>query len=122
MLERVRYVEPTKRVHVEAFTDGYAYDDYSRLYLLSAAGRESNVKAVTAAVINGARVEIVSDDIIAVTKSYGDKYRVLSSRLPSGFLHQVVLSEAFLESENNGSKLIYVGREEDAAKVVYEAV
>lgn len=41
MLEKVRYTDPYGGIGVEAFTDGYAYDDYFRIHLLSAAGCES---------------------------------------------------------------------------------
>ena len=49
---------------MDAFTDGYAYDDYSCLYLLSVAGRDSNVKAITSALVSGRAVDILSDETI----------------------------------------------------------
>jgi hypothetical protein len=122
MLERVRYLDEQKGIGVDAFTDGYAYDDYHRVYLLSAAGRESNVKAITSAVTCGQQVDIVGRQTVTVTKAYGEKYRVLGTRLPSGMIHQVMLSEGFLETAGANGKLIYVGEGQDVRTAVYEAV
>ena len=61
MLERVRYEDPERGIGVEAFTDGYAYDDHGSVYLLSAAGRDSSVKAITSAVTTGLTVEVASN-------------------------------------------------------------
>jgi hypothetical protein len=122
MLERVRYLDEKRGIGVDAFTDGYAYDEYQRVYLLSAAGRESNVKAITSAVTCGEQVDIVGRRVVTVTKAYGEKYRVLGTRLPSGLVHQVMLSEGFLEREGTRGKLIYVGDGQDVRTAVYEAV
>lgn len=122
MLEKIRYLDTGKGVHVEAFTDGYAYDENSRLYLLSASGREARVKAVTSALTSGLGVEIMSDPPVEVSRVYREDYRILKDRLPSGLLHELVLSDRFLNSEPGGSRLIYVPDGQDAVPVVYEAV
>jgi len=122
MLEKVRYSDPYGGIGVEAFTDGYAYDDYLHLYLLSAAGRDSSVKAITSAVTSGRYVDILSDRVITVNKPYAESYRILSSKPASGFLHQVVLSDRFFNCEPLGNKLIYVPDGDDVAAAVYEAV
>jgi hypothetical protein len=59
VLEKVRYVDYGKTVDVEAYTDGYAYDQYSHLYLMSIAGYEARVKAVTSAFVSGGEIEIM---------------------------------------------------------------
>jgi hypothetical protein len=122
MLERVRYLDERKGIGVDAFTDGYAYDEYNRLYLLSAAGRESNVKAITSAVTCGQQVDIVGRRIVTVTRAYGEKYRILGTRLPSGLVHQVTLSEGFLDRHGSDARLLYVGEGQDIRAAVYEAV
>jgi len=122
MVERVKYLDPQRGIHVEAFTDGYAYDDHLRVYLLSVAGRPSNVKAVTGALLAGRGLDIVSDDIISVGKAYGESYRILSSKLPSGFLHQLAVSELFSDNGDGQARLIYVPDAQDAARAAYEAV
>jgi len=122
MLEKVSYADPYGGIGVEAFTDGYAYDDYFHLYLLSAAGRDSSVKAISSAVTSGRYVDIVSDHTVTVNKPYAESYRTMSSKPASGFLHQVILSDRFFNSEGLGNKLIYVPDSDDVAAVVYETV
>jgi len=123
MLEKVRYVDYGKGIGAEAFTDGYAYDDYSCLYLLSVAGRDSSVKAITSALVSGRTVEIVSQEPIQAGPAWGQRYRTLSAKLPSGHLHQLLVTDGLFGSGNrDGERLLYVGREDDAAGVVYEAV
>ena len=84
MLEKVRYADHANGVEVGAFTDGYAYDEYSCLYLLSAAGRESSVKAITSAVVSGRTIEICSDRVLELGAPFGRHCRILNCRLPDG--------------------------------------
>jgi hypothetical protein len=82
MLEKVGFRDYDSSVDVEAYTDGYAYDEYSCLYLLSVSGRDSSVKAITSAVVSGRTVQILSEPPIEAWTNYGQKFRILSSRLP----------------------------------------
>jgi hypothetical protein len=123
MLEKVRYTDYYREIHVEAFTDDYAYDEYSSLYLLSVAGHDSSVKAITSALVSGRRIEILSRDIVSVGTEFGQKYRILTSKLPNALLHQVVAAEGFFKSRgDSGSKLLYIAEEKDTAPVLYEAI
>ncbi|MBN2331040.1 MAG: hypothetical protein JXC85_04430 [Candidatus Aenigmarchaeota archaeon] len=121
MLEKVRFRDYDKGLDVEAFTDGYAYDEYSCPYLLSVGGRDGSVKAVTSALVSGRTVEIMTDRIIGLNKSYAAKYRILSGRLPGSSLHQVVAEEGFFRSGDRPESLLYVDNE-DPARLVYETV
>ena len=121
MLEKVRFRDYGNGIKVEAFTDGYSHDEYSYIYLLSVAGHDSSVKAITSAVVSGRIVEIMSELVIEGMASYGQKYRILSTRLPGTLLHQVVASEGFFRSPDGPAKLLYV-ENEDPARLVYEAV
>jgi len=121
MLEKVRYVDYSNCSDVEAFTDGYSYDDYSCLYLLSVAGRDSSVKAITSALVTGGRVEILADPVVEAWAPYGERYRILSTKLPDAVLHQIVLAAGFFKSQDARQRLLYVD-EQDPAGVVYEAV
>jgi len=121
MLERIRFRDYDKGLDVKAFTDGYAYDEYSSPYLLSLAGRDSNVKALSSAVISGEAVEITSDRIIELRPSYARKYKILSGRLPGGLLHQMVVEEGFFGSAERPRRLLHVDGK-DAAGLVFEAV
>jgi hypothetical protein len=121
MLEKVRFRDYDSGIDIEAFTDGYAYDEYSCVYLLSVSGHDSNVKAVTSALVTGRTVEISSDEPVTIGTSYRGKYRVMSSKLPSMLLHQVVAEEGFFKLQDKSENLLYAG-EGDPVRLVYEAV
>jgi hypothetical protein len=121
MLEKIRFRDYGNGIDVQAFTDGYAHDEHSYLYLLSVAGHDSNVKAITSALVSGRSIEIMSEPVIEAVPSYGQKYRIMSSRLPGTLLHQVVASEGFFGSPDGPVNLLYVDGE-DPARLVYEAV
>jgi hypothetical protein len=121
MLERVRLRDIEKGVDVEAFTDRYACDEYSCLYLLSVAGRDSNVKAITSAAVSGRIVEVLSEPAVEAWSSYGQRYRIMSARLPGSALHQVVAEEGFFRNAEKPQTLLCVG-DGDPALLVYEAV
>jgi hypothetical protein len=121
MLEKVRFRDYSNGIDVEAFTDGYSHDEYSYLYLLSVAGHDSNVKAITSALVSGRSIDIMSEPVIEAGTLYGQKYRIMSTRLPSTLLHQVVASEGFFRSSEGPANLLYVEKD-DPARLVYEAV
>jgi hypothetical protein len=122
MLEKVRYADFGSGINTEAYTDGYAYDNYSCLYLLSVAGHDSNVKAITSALVSGRTLEILSDEVIEVCQSFGEKYRILSMKMPSGLLHQIAGAESLLRMDSGREKLLYIGEDSNVANEVYEAV
>jgi hypothetical protein len=121
MLEKVRFRDSGKGLDVEAYTDGYAYDEYSCLYLLSVGGHDSNVKAITSAVVSGRNVEILSKPAVELWASYGQRFRVLSARLPDAALHQIVAEDGFFRSAGIPENLLYVD-EQCPARLVYETI
>lgn len=63
MLERVRFINWGRGNHVEVFTDGYAYNPPSMsLHLISLAGNDSVVKAVSAAIVSPREVNVHRQD------------------------------------------------------------
>ena len=122
MLERIGYSDYEGGIAVEAFTDGYAFDEYSRIHLLSVAGHDSSVKAITSALVCGRDLNIRSKNPIEVGYCFGQQYRILSTKLPDGRLHQLVLAEGFLSSGEKQKTLLYVDDGHDAHEQVYEAV
>ena len=122
MLEKVRYLDYARGISVEAFTDGYAYDDYSCLYLLSVAGRDSSVKALSSALVSGRTLEILSDEIIETCPSYGQKYRILSTKLYPGLLHQIACAEILLRPADHREKYLCIFDNTDPAGMVYETL
>ena len=122
VLEKVRYSDNWKEVDVEAYTDGYAYDQYSYLYLMSVGGYEARVKAITSALVSGKEIRIVGENPLSLWHSFSEKYKILGSRLGSGLIHQIVLADAFFKSSDKGDKLLYVDKEEDAPEMVYNSI
>jgi len=121
MLQKVRYRDYSKGIHIECYTDGYAYTEYDELYLLSVIGYDSAVKGITSAAVSGREVEIITDYVIRICASRFEKYRILNTKLPSGLLHQIVVAESFF-TEEGMSKIIYVTEQQDTPEVVYHKI
>jgi len=121
MLEKVAYVDEVNGNRVEAFTDGYAYDEYRCVCLLSVAGRESNVKAVTSAITGGRPVQVAGAEQTELCAPFDRHYRIKGTKLPGSLLHQVVADEGFYPVAGEGPRLVYAG-DAEPADAVYEAV
>ena len=122
MLEKVRYSDSWKELDVEAYTDGYAYDRYSHLYLMSVAGYEARVKAITSALVTGREIQIIGQDNTSACQDFSQRYRILSTRLGNNLLHQIVLADVFFRSSNGGDKLLYIDKEDRAPELVYDTI
>jgi hypothetical protein len=121
-MDKVRYVDYVNGQDVEVFTDGYAHDEYNTIYLLSVCGQDSAVKAITSALVSFKSVEIIAhDDEVNVDTGYNNKYKILTTKLECGQLHQILLSETFFNNES-GEKLIYVEEGTDIIKAVYNQI
>ena len=121
-MDKVRYVDYVNGQDVEVFTDGYAHDEYNTIYLLSVCGQDSEVKAITSALVSFKSVQIIhDDDEVNVDTGYNNKYKILTTKLECGQLHQILLSETFFNHES-GEKLIYVEEGTDIIKAVYNQI
>lgn len=119
MLERISHYDYSRGIRIECYTDGYAYNEYSELYLLSVVGYDSAVKGMTAAVLSSKEIEILSGDCaVSLYTSRHEKYRVFGSKLASGLLHEIVAAESFFTREGM-AKVLYVGEEQSIEEVVY---
>ena len=121
MLQKLRYHDYYKGIHIECHTDGYAYSDYDEIYLLSVVGYDSAVKGITSAAVSGREIEITTDSVIRICASRFERYRILNTKLPSGLLHQIVAAESFFTQEGM-SKIIYVTEEQNMPEVVYQKI
>ncbi len=122
MLQKVIMTDYSRNVHIEAHTDGYAYDQYSLLYLLSIVGQDSAVKGLSAAVVRGMNVRIEREnDILELSAPYYHKNRIMSSRLGSGMLHQIVLSELFFGREQ-GPIMVFVPESEKTDEILFTTI
>ena len=122
MIEKVRYSDYDKGIDVEAYTDGYAYDEYNSLYLLSVAGYDSSVKAITSAFLSWKDIEILTENPLSFRKGFAGRYRVLGTKVGHGLLHQIVLADGFFKFSDAGHKLVYIDKEEQAPEMVYNSI
>lgn len=122
MLQKIRHYDYYRGIHIEAYTDGYSYNEFNELYLLSVVGHDSAVKGITAAAVSGKEIEAFEGDyVISVYASRNEKYRILSTKLPSGLLHQIVAAESFF-TEEGMSKIIYAAEGQSIEDVVYHKI
>jgi hypothetical protein len=121
MLQKLRYHDYHKGIHIECYTDGYAYSEYDELYLLSVIGYDSAVKGISSAAVSGREIEILTEYTIRIRASRHEKYRILNAKLPSGLLHQIVVAESFFTQEGI-SKIIYMTEGQNMPEVVYQKI
>ena len=121
MLQKLRYHNYYKGIHIECYIDGYAYNEYQEFYLLSVVGYDSAVKAITAAAVSGREIEILTEYTIRIQASRYENYRILNTKLPSGLLHQIVAAESFFTQEGM-SKIIYMTEGQNTPEVVYQKI
>ena len=122
MLQKIRHYDHFRGIHIECYTDGHAYNEYNELYLLSVVGHDSAVKGITAAAVSGKEIEVFAGDyVISVYASRNEKYRILSTKLQSGLLHQIVAAESFFTQEGM-SKILYAAEGQSIEEVVYHKI
>jgi uncharacterized protein YbcI len=125
MLHHVVFEELWRGIKVSAYTDLYAYDpENASLFFISLADTEQAVKAVSSAIIGARTVSIMSDTNteIPVTGHPGSHFRVLSTKLPVGAVHQLVVDTRFFGNENSESRLIVIPQADEVSKAVYSQV
>jgi hypothetical protein len=125
MLHQVVFEEYWRGIKVSAYTDFYAYDpENASLVFISLAGTEQAVKAVSSAIIGGRTVSIMhdTDPKIPVTGHPASHFRVLSTKLSCGAVHQLVVDTRFLGSEERESRLVIIPQAEDVSRAVYSQV
>lgn len=122
MLHKISMFDYYKGIGIKAYTDGFSYDEYEYLYLVSIIGHDSAVKGLSSAIVTFKEVTIDLDDDckIEVCAMPGEKYRILSARLDSGFLHQIVTMETLLKQTNN--KLVYIGNKKDTNNIIFSMI
>jgi hypothetical protein len=121
MLQKLRYQDYYKGIHIECYTDGYAYTEYDELYLLSVLGYDSAVKGITSAAVSGREIQIITDFVITIYASRSERYRILNAKLRSGLLHQIVAAESFFTQEGM-TKIIHVTQEQNIPEIVYQKI
>jgi hypothetical protein len=125
MVDRIFFEPYGRGIKVSAYTDRYAYDlDDNSLVFISLAGTEQAVKAISSAIISGQTVSILGADNteILMDGHPATHFRVLSTKLPGGAVHQIVADTRFFGNVDEQERLVVIPQDEDASRVVYSQV
>jgi hypothetical protein len=122
MLDRIVFEPYGRGIKVSAYTDRYAFNpEDNSLVFISLAGTEQAVKAISSAIVGCQSVSIKRADNseILLDGHPATHFRVLSTKLPGGAVHQVVADTRFFGSDEAGAHLVVIPQDEDVSKVVY---
>jgi hypothetical protein len=125
MFDRIVFEPYGRGIKVSAYTDQYAYDpEDNSLVFISLAGTEQAVKALSSAIIGGQTVSIMGADNseILLDGHPATHFRVLSTKLPCGAVHQLVVDTRFFGSDEAEAHLVVIPQDEDMSTVVYSQV
>jgi len=125
MLEKISIYDPSRGIDIEAYTDGYSHDEYKNLCLMSILGPDSAVKGISSGVVSQKEIMIQSHDVWeSFSAMRGEKYRIMSARLESGLLHQIVAMDAIFNKagSSTGRKLIFVGQSGDIRDRIFSEI
>jgi hypothetical protein len=121
MLDIVVFEEPWRNINVSAYTDLYAYDpEDGAVLFISLAGNEQAVKAISSAIIACKTFSIRSDaqPEYLLNGHPASRYRIMSTKLAGGSLHQIVADSRFWPNSNTESRLVII----PAGTQPYEAI
>ena len=125
MLDIVVFEECWRNIKVSAYTDLYAYDpgDGSVLFI-SLAGSEQAVKAISSAIIAcktfGIKREGEPEHLL--NGHPASRYRIMSAKLASGTLHQIVADSRFWANSNTESRLVIIPADKQPHEAIYSQV
>jgi hypothetical protein len=125
MLDRIVFEPYGRGIKVSAYTDQYAYDpEDNSLVFISLAGTEQAVKAISSAIVGGQTVSIMGADNseILLDGHPATHFRVLSTKLPGGAVHQIVADTRFFGSDEAGAHLVVIPQDQDVSGVVYSQI
>ena len=120
-MHKISMFDHYKCIGIKAYTDGFSYDEYGYIYLVSILGPDSAVKGLSSAIVTlkDVTIDLDNDYEVSVCSMPGEKYRILSARLDCGLLHQIVVMEAILKA---GNKMIYIGDKSEAGNVIFSMI
>jgi hypothetical protein len=125
MLDFVVFENFWQNVKVSAYTDRYAHDpENEALLFISLAGNEQAVKAISSAVIACKTVGIKREGQAEhlVHGHPASRYRIMSTKLAGGALHQIVADTRFYANSEGESRLIVVPDDTQPYEAVYAQV
>jgi len=125
MLGTVVFEEDWRNIKVSAYTDFYAYDpEDGSLLFISLAGNEQAVKAISSAIIacKTVSVEREGQPEHLLHGHAASRYRIMSTKLAGGPLHQIVADTQFYQNNASDSRLVIIPAETPLYEVIYNQV
>ncbi len=125
MLDTVVFEECWRNIKVSAYTDLYAYDpeDGAALFI-SLAGNEQAVKAISSAIIAcktfSIRSEGQSEHLL--NGHPASRFRIISTKLAGGSLHQIVADSRFFVNSQGESRLVIIPTDTQPYEAIYSQV
>ncbi len=120
MLKKIRHDDSHRGIRIECYTDGYIYNEYDEFHLISVVGFDSAVKGITAAAVSFKEIEILTKPPLTLYASRSERYRILTVKLTSGLLHQIVACEGFFTQGEN--TIIHVPEGENTAQTIFRKI
>jgi hypothetical protein len=125
MLDTVVFEEYWRNIKVSAYTDLYAYDpEDGAVLFISLAGNEQAVKAISSAIIAcktmSIRAEGQPEQLLQ--GHHGSRYRIMSTKLAGGSLHQIVADARFYLNSDIVSCLIIIPTDTHPHEAIYSQV
>jgi len=125
MLDNVVFEEYWRNVKVSAYTDTYAYDpEDGALLFISLAGNEQAVKAISSAIIACKTIAISCNGGTEhlLNGHPASRYRIMSTKLAAGPLHQIVADARFYLKTESDSRLVIIPAETQVHAAIYTQV
>jgi len=125
MLDTVVFEECWRNIRVSAYTDLYAYEPQDGAVLfISMAGNEQAVKAISSAIIAcktfTVRREGQSEQLL--NGHPASRYRIMSTKLAGGSLHQIVADSRLWLNSDTESRLVVVPTDTQPHEAIYSQV
>jgi hypothetical protein len=125
MLDRVVFEEYWNHIEVSAYTDFYAYDpENGAVLFMSLAGNEQAVKAISSAIIACKAVSIrrEGEPEHIMDGHPASRYRIISTKLAAGSLHQIVADARFYTRSDAESRLVIIPPDVEPHEAIYAQV
>ena len=122
MPDTVVFEECWRNIKVSAYTDLYAYDpEDGAVLFISLGGNEQAVKAMSSAIIAcktfSVRHEGQAEQLL--NGHPASRYRIMSTKLAGGSLHQIVADTRFWLNSDSESRLIIIPRDAQPHEAIY---
>jgi len=125
MLDNVVFEEYWRNIKVSAYTDLCAYDpEDGDLLFISLAGNEQAVKAISSAIIACKTIAISCNGETEhlLNGHPASRYRIMSTKLAGGPLHQIVADSRFYLNTDADSRLIIIPTDMQRHEAIYSRI